>query len=267
LALRGYVPIVEIMFGDFLTLCADQLVNHAAKFALMYSNVSCPLIVRTPMGGGRGYGPTHSQSIEKMFLGIPGLKIVAPSHFHAPGRTLQRVVEIELGPVIFIESKLLYGERLQKAEPGLVVDLVKDETGYEVAVVRNYTKGEADVSLIAYGGATLHLPSLLRELAEEEIRVVAIFPEVIDPFPEKLLARYAAESNRTVIVDEGHDGFNWATGVASFLYGELWGRLQAPIRIVASDRVLIPTSYNQEAEMLISKEKIEAAILEVLAWE
>jgi pyruvate/2-oxoglutarate/acetoin dehydrogenase E1 component len=104
-------------------------------------------------------------------------------------------------------------------------------------------------------------------LALEEIRVVAILPEAIDPFPHKLLARYAAESNRAIIVDEGHDGFNWATGVASFLYEALWGRLEAPIRFVSSDRALIPTSYNQEAEMLVSKDKIEAAILEVISWD
>lgn len=171
LALRGYVPIIEIMFGDFLTLCADQLVNHAAKFPLMYPNVSCPLIVRTPMGAGRGYGPTHSQSIEKMFLGLPGLKIVAPSHFHAPGQTLQKVVQREKGPVIFIERKLLYGERLQDATSGLVFEVMQDEAGYEVTVVRNYTMGDADVTLIGYGGATRHLPDLLRELAAEEIRV------------------------------------------------------------------------------------------------
>ncbi|MEN3372853.1 transketolase C-terminal domain-containing protein [Dechloromonas sp. ZS-1] len=267
LALRGNVPIIEIMFGDFLTLCADQLVNHAAKFPLMYSNVLCPLIIRTPMGGGRGYGPTHSQSIEKMFFGLPGLKIIAPSHFHSPGRTLQKIVQAEQGPVIFIESKLLYGERLQEASPGFVFDVVKDETGYETTIVQNFSVGEVDVALIAYGGATRHLPNLLRELAIDEIRVVAIFPECIDPFPQDLLVQYTANPGRIVIVDEGHDGFNWATGVAACLYEKLWGRLQAPIRIVASEREIIPTSHTQENEMLVTKEKIEAAILEVISWE
>ncbi len=74
MALRGLRPVVEIMFGDFVTLIADQLINHAAKFRWMYNDqVSVPLVVRTPMGGRRGYGPTHSQTLEKLFLGVPGL--------------------------------------------------------------------------------------------------------------------------------------------------------------------------------------------------
>ena len=80
MALRGLRPGVEIMFGDFLTLAADQLINHIAKFRWMYNDqVRVPLVVRTPMGGRRGYGPTHSQTLEKLFLGIPGLTVLAPS--------------------------------------------------------------------------------------------------------------------------------------------------------------------------------------------
>ena len=65
------------MFGDFLGLCFDQLVNHAAKFRAMYNErVSSAIVVRTPMGGGRGYGPTHSQNLEKHFVGVPGLRVL-----------------------------------------------------------------------------------------------------------------------------------------------------------------------------------------------
>jgi len=80
MAIRGLKPVLEIMFGDFITICADQLINHATKFNWMYNNqVRVPIVIRTPMGGRRGYGPTHSQTIEKMYLGIPGLKVIAPS--------------------------------------------------------------------------------------------------------------------------------------------------------------------------------------------
>jgi len=80
MALRGLRPVAEVMFGDFVTLMADQLINHAAKFRWMYNDqVRVPLVLRLPMGGRRGYGPTHSQSLEKLFLGAPGLRVVAPS--------------------------------------------------------------------------------------------------------------------------------------------------------------------------------------------
>ena len=69
LALRGFRPVVEIMFGDFVTLAADQVINHAAKFRYMYNDqVNVPVVIRTPMGGRRGYGPTHSQTMEKLFI-------------------------------------------------------------------------------------------------------------------------------------------------------------------------------------------------------
>ena len=86
LALAGMRPVCEIMFGDFLTLAADQWLNHAAKFRYMYNEqVHVPLILRTPMGGRRGYGPTHSQSIEKHFLGVPGTRVLAMNHRSDPG--------------------------------------------------------------------------------------------------------------------------------------------------------------------------------------
>ena len=77
MALRGLHPVLEIMFGDFLTLCSDQIVNHAGKFRWMYNDtVTVPLVIRTPMGGYRGYGPTHSQNTERLLFGFPGIRIV-----------------------------------------------------------------------------------------------------------------------------------------------------------------------------------------------
>jgi len=109
MALRGLRPVVEIMFGDFLTLAADQLINHAAKFRWMYNDqVRTPLVVRTPMGGRRGYGPTHSQSLEKHFLGAPGLRVLAPCDLGDPGLLLYQAILEDHDPVLFIENKLLY---------------------------------------------------------------------------------------------------------------------------------------------------------------
>jgi len=80
MALRGYRPILEIMFGDFVALGFDQIVNGIGKFRDMFDDqVRVPLVVRTPMGGRRGYGPTHSQSLEKLLLGVPNITVVAAS--------------------------------------------------------------------------------------------------------------------------------------------------------------------------------------------
>ena len=92
MALRGRRPILEIMFGDFIALGFDQVVNGIAKFREMYDDqVTVPLVVRTPMGGRRGYGPTHSQSLEKLLLGVPNIVVVAMSECHDLGGLLVRL--------------------------------------------------------------------------------------------------------------------------------------------------------------------------------
>src|SRR5512136_1238212 len=129
MALRGLRPVAEIMFGDFVTLIADQLVNHAAKFRWMYNNnVRVPMVVRTPMGGRRGYGPTHSQSLEKMFMGVPGLKVVAPNTLGDPGRLLESAIDDD-DPVLFVEHKLLYTRLQLVPGQGELIDFEVNESG------------------------------------------------------------------------------------------------------------------------------------------
>jgi pyruvate/2-oxoglutarate/acetoin dehydrogenase E1 component len=126
MALRGLRPVVEIMFGDFLTLAADQITNHAAKFRWMYNDQCAYPCSSTPMGG-RGYGPTHSQTLEKYFLGVPGLQVLAPCALCSPGLTtasqtlpsgspgelLCRGILSTEDPILFIENKLLYLQPVQ----------------------------------------------------------------------------------------------------------------------------------------------------------
>ena len=105
IAMNGYYSIVEIMFGDFIMLGADQLLNHLVKYEWMYNGkVSAPVTIRATMGGGRGYGPTHSQSLEPILASIPGLKIFSPTYFHDPGYLLKKVVIEEKGIKLFCEK-------------------------------------------------------------------------------------------------------------------------------------------------------------------
>ncbi len=113
MALRGLYPVIEIMFGDFISLTVDQLINHAAKFRWMSNDqVRVPLVVRTPMGGRRGYGPTHSQSLEKHLLGAPGLRVVAATALGDAGDLLRKVVLEDDDPVLFLEHKALYAKQI-----------------------------------------------------------------------------------------------------------------------------------------------------------
>ncbi len=105
MSLRGLRPILEIMFGDFIALGLDQVVNGISKFREMYDDqVTVPLVVRTPMGGRRGYGPTHSQSLEKLLLGIPNICVVAGSECHDLGALLAHAVEDDAPGVLHREQ-------------------------------------------------------------------------------------------------------------------------------------------------------------------
>lgn len=266
MAMRGLNPVVEIMFGDFLTLCTDQIVNHIAKFRGMFNDqVRVPVVIRAPMGGGRGYGATHSQSIEKIFLGTPDIRIAAPSHAHDPGAMLAHAILQDQEPVLFIEHKQLYPLNLVTAGGALSLRYSDEIPHYPTALLANHGAARPDVTLIGYGGASRLLVPLMEDLAKEEINLDAVLPASLKPLPVETLVEAAARSGRVVIVEEGTEGFNWGSEVAAILYEHLHGRLQAPIRRLASADGIIPASQQGEADALVQPAQIEAAILELLS--
>jgi len=263
LALRGLKPIAEIMFGDFLTLCADQIINHATKFKKMYNDkVDVPLIIRTPMGGGRGYGPTHSQSIEKLFFGVPHLKIIAPSHLHNPGEILKYCVRAESQPLLFIEHKLLYPMTLLENK----VSFEEEITGYPTAIYKNYdeNKYKPDITIVGYGGVSRLITPLMDEMEQEEIRILAVFPSSIKPLPLNSILKACEQSGNVILAEEGTEGFNWGSEVASLIYEKSWQKLKSPIQRLSSKSDIIPTSSVLEDKMLISSNDIKEAIFKFL---
>lgn len=260
MAIRGMRPIVEIMFGDFMTLCADQIVNHISKFGSMYPGVQVPIVIRTPMGGGRGYGATHSQSLEKIFLGTPGIKIVAPSLFHQAGELLCHAVLVDDSPVLFIENKNLYPEKLlcQSAGP-LWVRSCLEASGYPSAVVKNH-QGRDDLVIISYGGCSLGISHVMQKLADEEINIKAIFPGSIQPLPLDTLIAETRHISNLLIIEEGTQGFNWGSEVAALIHEHAQDRKR--IKRLSAHDALIPSATALEKQVIVTEEKIEASILE-----
>jgi len=267
-ALRGLRPVVEIMFGDFLTLAADQLVNHAAKFEGMYDGkVRVPLVVRTPMGGGRGYGPTHSQSLEKHFLGVPGLRVVAPSHFVSPGELLEAAVLRDDGPVLFVEHKLLYPvEVVSRDAPPLTIDPLPGPTPwYPTVRVRNFADGaRPDVVVAAYGGISRILHSVMKDLADEEVWVEAFLPtELSARSCEELLAS-VRQTRRVALIEEGTAGFGWTAEVGRRLAERLAGERTFVMRSIEARDAVIPAEGGMEQAMLPSAERITKTLIEII---
>lgn len=265
MALRGMRPVLEIMFGDFAGICMDQILNHASKFRMMYNDrVKVPVTIRTPMGGGRGYGPTHSQCIEKLFLGIPDLRIVAPSMFCEAGAVLTQAI-LDDRPTLFIEHKLLYPVELLTSDiSGFWTESRTDRFGYPVSVIRNYSSGTPDVSLITYGGMSRFVPSVLQHLAEEEIKVVTCIPTLIKPLAFDAIRDVAAESGRVVVAEEGTVQWGWGAELAARLHDSLFHKLSRPVVRVGALDTVIPAARTLEQAVLPSSQDVERALLEAV---
>jgi len=265
MACRGIPTVAEIMFADFVTLCTDQIVNHVTKFQAMYGKpLDMPLVIRTATGGGRGYGPTHSQSLEKLFMGIPHLQILAPTHFHDPGSLLEQALATRR-PILFLEHKLLYPVELQlTTDAQLSVKYEKSKRGWPTAVVRNYTSGTPDVTIISYGGTALLTQQVLERLVKEEIRLTACFPSEIQPVPTETMITSCKNSKRVIVIEEGWRSFGWGAEVAAVLQEVLWDTLVTPVRRIGAKDTVIPNARQLEAEVLPSAESIEQAITEVI---
>lgn len=216
MALRGLHPVTEIMFGDFVTLAADQLVNHASKFRWMYNDqVRVPMVVRTPMGGRRGYGPTHSQSLEKLFLGIPGLKVIAANALGDPAELLAAAIADD-DPVLFIEHKLLYPRPL--LEPGkddLVEFQVEQTSGaYPAFTLRPVEKTKLTIACYGYN-FELARTAALNLLMEHEVFTEIVLFSQLSPFELEPLFLSLLRTRKLLTVEEGTLTLGWGAEVAA----------------------------------------------------
>jgi pyruvate/2-oxoglutarate/acetoin dehydrogenase E1 component len=265
LALAGYRPVVEIMFGDFLTLCFDQIVNHIVKYGAMYDGgVRCPVIVRTPSGGGRGYGPTHSQSLEKHFLGVPHLQVVAASLWHDPKALFARFLAGD-APVLHIEHKLLYPLTAGLAEVA-PADPVTEEGSPGMPPTMSFrlvARESCRLTVIAYGYQAELVRRVVERLGvEEELFVELLVPAQIAPVDYEPLVASAAVTGRVLTVEEGASGWSWGTEIASELGRRLFGSLRRAPDVLTSSADVIPSAGDREAEVLVGERHIEAAIRE-----
>ena len=217
MAVRGLRPVAEIMFGDFVTLIADQLVNQAAKFRWMYNdNVSVPLVIRTPMGGRRGYGPTHSQSLEKMFLGVPGLKVVAPNTLGDSGLLLKSAIADE-NPVLFVEHKLLYPRPQLEAGKGDLIDLEYQQFGdYYPNFVLRFPDCTPQLTIATYGyNFELARAAILDLLMEHEVFAEIVLFSQLSPFEMEPLFESLRRTRKLLTVEEGTLTLGWGAEVAA----------------------------------------------------
>jgi len=261
LALGGRRPVVEIMFGDFLTLCCDQILNHAAKFHEMYNQrVTNPIVIRTPMGGGRGYGPTHSQNLEKHFVGIPGMTVLV-LHGRTRVPEMYRSVREVTGPVLIIENKLLYRERCDAPlPPGYTLE----ESGGPFPATLLRPAQEPDLTLVAFGRMSALAERAADQLAdEEEVFVELVFPLEVSPFDSQAVSDSLVRTGRLLVVEEGTTGFDLASEVIAAACIAHRGERRLHSRRLAARAMPIPSAIALEQEVLPDLADIIAACLEL----
>jgi pyruvate/2-oxoglutarate/acetoin dehydrogenase E1 component len=263
MALRGQRPILEIMFGDFIALGFDQVVNGISKFREMYDDqVTVPLVVRTPMGGRRGYGPTHSQSLEKLLLGIPNICVVAASECHDLRGLLTSAVEDER-PVFFIENKLMYGRVNRRPEDGQVGQLSVRESGgpYPALTFSGTDFTDASATIATYGGMVPVVIDAVTELIlEHEIFCEVVALSQLLPVELDAVLESVARSGALVTAEEGTLTGGFGAEIAARVQEAAWGDLRAPVRRVAARDGIIPSARPLEDAMLPTAHDVVEAI-------
>ena len=252
LAIGEMQPIVEIMFGDFITLAFDQIYNHACKFRRMYNDqVAIPLVIRTPMGGKRGYGPTHSQSLEKHFLGITDLTIVA-LNFRIEPKQLYQAVFSEKNPTLIIENKVLYTKKLQAKIPS-GYEVEKSNEKYPTLRIRPSNR-QADLTILCYGELLEDVEKAV-EIAfeEEEIFCEIICPSQISPININPILQSIGGTQSLLTVEEGSNIASYSSEIAGLIM-ENGIQLKSFKRLANND--IIPSSIQAELNLLPNERSI-----------
>jgi pyruvate/2-oxoglutarate/acetoin dehydrogenase E1 component len=258
LAMGGDRVIVELMFGDFVTLCFDPIVNFISKSVSMYGRRRpMPVVVRCPVGGNRGYGPTHSQSPQKHLLGVPNLRLYELSALHNPRRIFEEIFDSG-DPAVFFEDKVLYTQPATLDAFFLAAPVGEDDNWVRVSV----EDGPPDWAIITSGGLVPRALAAVREaLVTAEVSAELFVPARLFPLDlEPLLPRLAA-ARRILVVEDGPAGGGWAGEVARQLYELLWGRLRHPITVLQPECAVIPAAPHLERRLLIQAETIRHTLI------
>lgn len=235
-AMTGTRPVFEVMFGDFLALCSDAIINHAAKFRFASGGkVTVPLVVRAPFGPGNGFGATHSQSVERWFAHVPGLTVAVPSTPYDVKTMLQAAIRGD-EPVLILEPIGLYANTGPVPEPGAEEEL---PPLHGARIVANGSR----VTCVSYGRALFCALAARERLPEPEL-VEVIDLRCILPLDRPTILESVARTGALLVIEDDHKTFGIGGEIlASAVEAGL--PLRHGIRLAGAD---VPTPYSAEAE-------------------
>jgi len=260
LALGGFKPYLEIMFGDFITLSLDQIVNHASKFHHMYNKqVKCPIVIRTPMGGGRGYGPTHSQTLDKFIAGINNIKLVAINSFIDPKILYKTIYNNEKHPVIVIENKIDYGKIVgDKSQVNYLLERTDDD--YPVVLCRPEL-AVPTLTIVSYGSiASDVFDALLEIFIETEFIPELIILSKLSPLDITQVVESVNKTKNIIVIEEGTREYGIGAEIlSSVLEAVEAGGINIALRIGALP-VPIPSAHSLEEYVLPNSRIVEEIV-------
>jgi acetoin:2,6-dichlorophenolindophenol oxidoreductase subunit beta len=252
-AIMGLRPIVEIMFGDFVPLVMDGLINQAAKYRFLSGGAhTVPIVVRSAVGAGGRFGAIHSQNPGIWLHGVPGLKVVCPSS-PADARTLLRASVRDEDPVMFLEHKRLYSVKGPDEEPALPLGRARVvRPGSDVTVV-SVMKGVPDALEAA------------ESLAGQGIDAEVVDLRSLRPLDAETVAESVRKTSRALIAEEGWSTYGVGAELAARIHRLCFDDLDAPVERVGGAEVPMPYSKPLELAALPLESKIESAARALLA--
>jgi len=260
LAVSGRRAFVEIMFGDFITYAFDQIINNASKIFHMYNQkLECPVIVRTPMGGRRGYGPTHSQSLERFLIGIDNCCTLSLNSLAAVSVQLAALDQLRC-PVILLENKSDYAARTFSPPKGFAIK----SDGSLLPTLRIHPEYvPSTVTLLAYGGMARFVADALIEIFERtDALPEMIVPTSICPFSLGSIVESVKRTKHLVVIEEG-SGFG---SVGAEIVAQLneCPELSFTVRRISAKGTPIPSAPTLEAAVLPSINDVCAAVMSLM---
>jgi len=243
-AMTGMRPVVDIMFGDFITLTMDQMVNQAAKIHYMSGGKwKVPMVMRTTLGATRRSAAQHSQSLHAWFCHIPGLKVIMPSTPYDAKGLLKTAIRDE-NPVVFFEDKMMY--RLKGPVP-------TEEYTIPLGVADIKRAGD-DITIVATSSMVQVALGAASLLEESGISAEVIDPRTLWPLDEKTIVDSVKKTSRAMVIDEGYERYGVTAEIASVIAQGAFFDLEAPVKRMGAMHVPIPFSPPLE-DVTVATEK------------
>ena len=262
MALAGDQPIVEIMFGDFLSLAFDQILNIGSKIPEMTGiRTQHQVVIRAPYGAHRGYGSTHSQSLQKHFIGIPNVAVYEMSPFHDNFEVFSTMLGNETLAVHF-ENKILYTRRcIGIDKPYDIFQLTQLQNENDFVALKTTNKEFTDLVIICAGGLVYDAMTVAKEqLIENERETTIVVPSKLYPLDVDPVISMCEKTQQIVIIEEGVSGGSWGETVAQSLYSKIWGKINSQILLISSRDFSIPSARHLEEEVVINPVRIQQLI-------